>query len=110
VACLCMRELNKQQKLGHLNLVACLCVREVDKQQKLTFSGVRGSVQMSVTLMVACLLQRFQFEPLHPMEVGYDITLNFQKTNGLHMRVRQRKGSSEAAPEQKDLILSQSSL
>lgn len=49
---------------------------------------------MSVTLMVACLLQRFQFEPLHGMKVAYDITLNFQKTGGLHMRVQPRPPSS----------------
>eukprot|EP00884_Botryococcus_braunii_P015417 jgi/Botrbrau1/2559/Bobra.0079s0045.1 len=50
-----------------------------------------GFAQMSVTLMVACLLQRFKFVPAHPMDVGYDITLNFQKTNGLHMRVQKRQ-------------------
>lgn len=57
-----------------------------------------GGGQMSVTLMVACLLQRFQFEPVHRMEVGYDITLNFQKTAGLHMRVQPRPPPSRPPP------------
>ncbi len=50
--------------------------------------------QMSVTLMVATLMQRFRFRPLpragapaFPLQVAYDITLNFNPTNGLQMEV-----------------------
>lgn len=51
--------------------------------------------QMSVSLMVATLLQRFRFEPVTPntplIPVQYDITMNFNSTMGLHMRVKSRK-------------------
>ncbi|KIY99113.1 hypothetical protein MNEG_8851 [Monoraphidium neglectum] len=53
-----------------------------------------GFAQMSVSLMVATLLQRLRFEPVRPtnelIPVGYDITMNFAPTNGLHMRVTER--------------------
>jgi len=53
-----------------------------------------GFAHMSVTLMVATLLQKFKFEPVLPstplIPVSYDITMNFSSTQGLHMRVRQR--------------------
>jgi cytochrome P450 len=55
--------------------------------------------QMSVSLMVATLLQKFKFEPATPstplIPVEYDITMNFNATKGLHMRVCARQ--SEAA-------------
>jgi cytochrome P450 len=51
--------------------------------------------QMSVSLMVATLLQRFRFEPVTPnmplIPVQYDITMNFDTTKGLHMRVTSRR-------------------
>jgi hypothetical protein len=59
---------------------------------------LRGCTQMSVTLMVATLLQRFRFTPLHPMDVDYDITLNFQKTGGLHMQLEPRNASNPGNP------------
>lgn len=50
--------------------------------------------QMSVSLMVATLLQRFRFEPVKPstplIPVNYDITMNFNATGGLHMMVQPR--------------------
>ena len=50
--------------------------------------------QMSVTLMAATLLQRFRFRPVRPdsqlIPVQYDITMNFNATNGLHMEVEPR--------------------
>jgi cytochrome P450 len=50
--------------------------------------------QMSVSLMVASLLQKFKFEPVTPasplIPVTYDITMNFNETRGLHMRVAAR--------------------
>lgn len=50
--------------------------------------------QMSVSLMVATLLQRCRFTPLHPttqlIPAAYDITLNFDRTNGLRMEVAPR--------------------
>lgn len=49
---------------------------------------------MSVSLMVATLLQRCRFTPLHPttqlIPAAYDITLNFDRTNGLRMEVAPR--------------------
>jgi cytochrome P450 len=51
--------------------------------------------QMSVSLMVATLLQRFRFEPVTPntplIPVQYDITMNFDATKGLHVRVKSRQ-------------------
>lgn len=51
--------------------------------------------QMSVSLMVATLLQRFRFTPMKPtsplIPVQYDITMNFNGTNGLHMLVSERQ-------------------
>lgn len=50
---------------------------------------------MSVSLMVASLLQKFKFEPIKPqtplIPVQYDITMNFNATNGLHMLVTPRQ-------------------
>lgn len=58
--------------------------------------------QMSVSLMVATLLQKFKFEPVTPstplIPVEYDITMNFNATKGLHMRVCARQ--QEAGAEQ----------
>ncbi|PRW33565.1 cytochrome P450 [Chlorella sorokiniana] len=49
---------------------------------------------MSVSLMVATLLQRCRFRPLRPttqlIPTAYDITLNFDRTGGLHMEVAPR--------------------
>ena len=49
---------------------------------------------MSVSLMVATLLQRIAFRPLHPtsqlIPISYDITLNYDRTGGLHMEVAPR--------------------
>ena len=57
--------------------------------------------QMSVTLMVATLMQRLRFRPLprpgapaFPLQVAYDITLNFNPTSGLRMEVGPREGPS----------------
>ena len=57
-------------------------------------SARAAAAQMSVTLMVATLMQRFRFRPLpragapaFPLQVAYDITLNFNPTNGLQMEV-----------------------
>ena len=50
--------------------------------------------QMSVALMAAVLLQHFRFTPVRPdtqlLPVAYDITMNFNPTGGLHMRVAPR--------------------
>ncbi|GLC47259.1 hypothetical protein PLESTB_001835900 [Pleodorina starrii] len=50
--------------------------------------------QMSVSLMAATLLQRFRFTPLHPssrlIPVAYDITMNFNPSGGLRMKVQPR--------------------
>lgn len=50
--------------------------------------------QMSVSLMAATLLQRFRFTPMTPntslIPVEYDITMNFQPSGGLKMRVEPR--------------------
>lgn len=55
--------------------------------------------QMSVSLMVATLLQRFRFEPVKPntqqIPVQYDITMNFNGTKGLHMMVTPRHAVSQ---------------
>lgn len=55
--------------------------------------------QMSVTLMVATLMQRLRFQPLprpgalaFPLQVAYDITMNFNPTDGLRMEVMPRDG------------------
>eukprot|EP00798_Chlamydomonas_sp_ICE-L_P021012 gene21012-27872_t len=49
---------------------------------------------MSVTLMAVTLLQRFRFRATLPttplIPVAYDITMNFQPTDGLHMEVLPR--------------------
>mgnify|MGYP001806755631 CR=1 FL=1 len=49
---------------------------------------------MSVSLMVATLLQKFKFKPITPctllIPVEYDITMNFNATKGLHMMVKSR--------------------
>ena len=54
---------------------------------------------MSVTLMVATLMQRLRFRPLprrgepaFPLQVAYDITMNFNPTDGLRMEVMPREG------------------
>lgn len=51
--------------------------------------------QMSVSLMVATLLQKFKFVPVRPnsplIPVEYDITMNFNSTGGLHMAVQSRR-------------------
>jgi hypothetical protein len=66
--------------------------------------------QMSVSLMVATLLQRFSFEPVAPcsplIPVGYDITMNFAPTGGLHMRVRARGAAQPPAqaPQQRRVL------
>lgn len=50
---------------------------------------------MSVSLMVATLLQRLRFRAVHPtsqlIPVAYDITMNYSRTNGLAMEVSRRK-------------------
>eukprot|EP00210_Caulerpa_lentillifera_P007260 g6946.t1 len=50
--------------------------------------------QMSVTLMTAAILQKLKFTAVSPTErtldIGYDITMNFYKSNGLKMRVTGR--------------------
>lgn len=59
--------------------------------------------QMSVSLMVASLLQKFRFEPVRPstplIPVQYDITMNFNTTNGLHMMVTARSQQHETTSE-----------
>jgi cytochrome P450 len=61
--------------------------------------------QMSVSLMVASLLQKFKFDPVTPcsplIPVTYDITMNFNETRGLHMRVSAR--SEQQEQEQQEL-------
>lgn len=61
--------------------------------------------QMSVSLMVATLLQKFKFEPVNPnsplIPVSYDITMNFNATKGLHMVVTRR--AQQQAQEQEGL-------
>lgn len=62
--------------------------------------------QMSVSLMVATLLQKFKFEPVTPstplIPVQYDITMNFNATKGLHTRVcaRQQEAGEQGAAGQ----------
>lgn len=55
-----------------------------------------GFAQMSVTLMAAAMLQKNRFVPIHPtgslLAVDYDITMNFNPTDGLRMRVEPRGG------------------
>eukprot|EP00803_Ostreobium_quekettii_P009904 evm.model.scf_51.15 EVM.evm.TU.scf_51.15 scf_51:142967-148763(-) len=50
--------------------------------------------EMSVTLMVATLMQRHHYTPIYPntdvLDIMYDITMNFNKTKGLKMRVEPR--------------------
>ena len=50
--------------------------------------------QMSVSLMLATLLQRCRFRPLRPtsklIPIAYDITMNFDRTGGLVMEVAPR--------------------
>jgi len=50
-----------------------------------------GFASMSVQMMAAVLLKNFNFVPIHPtaqeIPVDYDITMNFNPTNGLKMRV-----------------------
>lgn len=50
--------------------------------------------QMSVTLMAASILQKLKFTAVDPtdkmLDIGYDITMNFYKSNGLKMRVTGR--------------------
>lgn len=50
--------------------------------------------QMSVVLMVAALMHRSKFTPVSPTEkflkVDYDITMNFNKSKGLKMKVEPR--------------------
>jgi cytochrome P450 len=49
---------------------------------------------MSVTLVAASLLQKFKFSAVRPasqlLPVSYDITMNFNNTQGLHMQVEAR--------------------
>lgn len=49
---------------------------------------------MSLTLMLATCLQKLEFTALHPtaqyLDIAYDITMNFSKTDGLKMRVSPR--------------------
>lgn len=49
---------------------------------------------MSVSLVVATLLQRLRFRPVHPtsqlIPVAYDITMNYSRTDGLLMEVSPR--------------------
>ena len=49
---------------------------------------------MSVTLMTASILQKLEFTAVHPtsqtLDITYDITMNFYKTNGLRMKVAPR--------------------
>jgi cytochrome P450 len=49
---------------------------------------------MSVTLVAASLLQKFRFSAVRPasqlLPVSYDITMNFNNTQGLHMQVEAR--------------------
>jgi len=53
-----------------------------------------GFAQMSVTLMAAAMLQHCTFTPIRPtsqlLPIDYDITLNFNRTKGLKMRVEAR--------------------
>lgn len=50
--------------------------------------------EMSVSMMAATLLQRLKFTAISPTEnplrMEYDITMNFNKTNGLHMLCESR--------------------
>jgi len=50
--------------------------------------------EMSVTLMVATLMQKHRYTPVYPkskvLDIMYDITMNFNKTRGLKMRVEPR--------------------
>lgn len=45
--------------------------------------------EMSVSMMAATLLQKLKFTAIspnvQPIPVEYDITMNFNPTNGLHM-------------------------
>ena len=54
-----------------------------------------GFAQMSVTLMAAAMLQKIRFVPVAPtselIEVDYDITMNFNPTRGLKMRIEPRE-------------------
>ncbi|KAF6262648.1 cytochrome P450 [Scenedesmus sp. NREL 46B-D3] len=65
-----------------------------------------GFAQMSVALMVASLLQKFEFEPVTPasplIPVTYDITMNFNETRGLHMRVAVRGGMQQQQRQQQE--------
>ena len=49
---------------------------------------------MSVTLMTAAFLQKLELTAIHPtsqsLNITYDITMNFYKTNGLRMKVAPR--------------------
>ena len=61
-------------------------------------SSLLPCAQMSVTLMVATLMQRLRFRPLprpgapaFPLQVAYDITMNFNPTGGLRMEVMPRE-------------------
>lgn len=50
--------------------------------------------EMSVTLTVATLMQKHRYTPIYPtskvLDIMYDITMNFNKTKGLKMRVEPR--------------------
>lgn len=50
--------------------------------------------QMSVVLMVVTLIQHQKFTPIYPtgkqLDVEYDITMNFNRTKGLKMKVEPR--------------------
>ncbi|WIA42697.1 hypothetical protein OEZ86_008649 [Tetradesmus obliquus] len=63
--------------------------------------------QMSVSLMVASLLQKFKFEPVTPasplIPVSYDITMNFNETRGLHMRVSARNEQQQQQQQQHEV-------
>ena len=66
------------------------------------FTLVLPRAQMSVTLMVTTLMQRLRFRPLprpdapaFPLQVAYDITMNFNPTNGLRMEVMPRDDAAE---------------
>jgi cytochrome P450 len=60
--------------------------------------------QMSVSLMVATLLQKFKFDPVTPntplIPVEYDITMNFNATKGLHMKVTLREQLQQQQQEE----------
>lgn len=72
-------------------------VEQMHRFQYLPFgSGPRmclgaNFAELSVTLMVANLLQRNKYTPIYPnteiLPIEYDITMNFNKTKGLKMRV-----------------------